>query len=85
MAFNIGNIFEDITKWIGIGQTYVDRGQDAVTAAQPVLGTVVDAIDQLTGIGKDLLTKPDPTPEHIAKVDALRKALVEQANALRTR
>lgn len=80
---NLSSIFTDMTNWIGVGVAAANKGAAAATSAGPVLNTVVGSLESLTGIAKDLLKKPDPTPEHIAEVDRLRGELVAQANALK--
>lgn len=83
MSINLGSIFGDLNNWIKLGSDYAHKSAGAIDTAAPVLSGVFDSVQSLANIGKDLIMKPDPTPEHIAEVDRLRAELVAKANALK--
>jgi len=74
MALNIGTIFDDIDKYIGLLQGAVDKGAPVATDLAAAVGT---AIDQLVGIGKSLFAGNEPTADQIAQAEKLRHDLAK--------
>lgn len=83
MSINLKSILDDVTGWVNLGGKATEQASEGIEDALPIINTAIGAIGELVGIGKDILTKPDPTPEHIAAVDRLRNELVAKANELR--
>lgn len=71
---DIGSIFNDITKWIGILKNAADKGTPVAT---DLVNNVGGAVTQLIEIGKDLFEGKKPTPEQLAAAQKLNEDLNE--------